>query len=167
MCSWNSLHTAYGRPCGQKEHCPPNIRYPCSWLLLLVTEVQTTRLVATVAALLLLLLLGCFCRVQLCATLSVDYSPPGSSLHRDSPGKSTAVGGHALLQRSSQPRDWTWVFCLAGRFFTREALLLRYPLLDASPSPYSWSDFHGVERADVLSPFLFLFFLFSFLGGKH
>ena len=81
MCSWNSLHTAYGRPCGQKEHCPPNIRYPCSWLLLLVTEVQTTRLVATVAALLLLLLLGRFSRVQLCATLSVDCSPPGSSVH--------------------------------------------------------------------------------------
>ena len=29
----------------------------------------------------------------------MDCSPPGSSVHEDSPGKNTAVGGHALLQR--------------------------------------------------------------------
>ena len=28
----------------------------------------------------------------------MDYSPPGSSVHRDSPGKNTGVGGRALLQ---------------------------------------------------------------------
>ena len=28
----------------------------------------------------------------------VDYSPPGSSVHGDSPGKNTGVGCHALLQ---------------------------------------------------------------------
>ena len=28
----------------------------------------------------------------------VDCSPPGSSVHGDSPGKSTGVGCHALLQ---------------------------------------------------------------------
>ena len=31
-------------------------------------------------------------------TERVDYSPPGSSVHEDSPGKSTGVGCHALLQ---------------------------------------------------------------------
>ena len=38
---------------------------------------------------------------QLCPTLCdpMDYSPPGTSVHGDSPGKNTAVGYHALLQR--------------------------------------------------------------------
>ena len=37
---------------------------------------------------------------QLCPTLCnpMDCSPPGSSVHRDSPGKNTGVGCHALLQ---------------------------------------------------------------------
>ena len=37
---------------------------------------------------------------QLCLTLFIpmDCSPPGSSVHGDSPGKNTRVGGHALLQ---------------------------------------------------------------------
>ena len=36
-----------------------------------------------------------------CLTLCdrMDCSPPGSSVHGDSPGKSTGVGCHALLQR--------------------------------------------------------------------
>ena len=37
---------------------------------------------------------------QLCLTLCdpMDYNPPGSSVHGDSPGKHTGVGCHALLQ---------------------------------------------------------------------
>ena len=37
---------------------------------------------------------------QLCPTLCdpMDCSPPGSSVHGDSPGKKTGVGSHALLQ---------------------------------------------------------------------
>ena len=37
---------------------------------------------------------------QLCSTLCnpKDYSPPGSSVHGDSPGKNTGLGCHALLQ---------------------------------------------------------------------
>ena len=34
-----------------------------------------------------------------------------------SPGKNTGVSCHSLLQRSTQPRDWTQVFYIAGRFF--------------------------------------------------
>ena len=34
--------------------------------------------------------------LTLCNTM--DYSPPGSSVHGDSPGKNTGVGCHALLQ---------------------------------------------------------------------
>ena len=29
----------------------------------------------------------------------MDYSPTGSSVHEDSPGKNTGVGSHAFLQR--------------------------------------------------------------------
>ena len=39
--------------------------------------------------------LSCFSHVQLFATL---WSPPGSSVHGDSPGNNTGVGHHALLQ---------------------------------------------------------------------
>ena len=43
----------------------------------------------------------CVCLVaQSCLTLcdTMDYGPPGSSVHGDSPGKNTTVGCHALLQ---------------------------------------------------------------------
>ena len=39
----------------------------------------------------------------------------------NSPGKSTGVGCHSLLQGSSRPRDQTWVSCTAGRFFSNWA----------------------------------------------
>ena len=40
------------------------------------------------------------CLVAQCPTLCnpMDCSPPGSSVHGDSPGKNTGVGCHALLQ---------------------------------------------------------------------
>ena len=110
--------------------------------------------------------------IQLCLTLCdpMDCSPPGSSVHRDSPDKNTGEkkkkeywsglpcpspgnlpnlgieprspaksrqilshlshqGSPRILEwiaypfsrESSQPRNWTRVFCFAGRFFTREA----------------------------------------------
>ena len=57
---------------------------------------------------------------QSCPTLCdpIDYSPLGSSVHGDSPGKNTGVGCHALLQGISQPRDQTQVSHLAGKLFT-------------------------------------------------
>ena len=36
----------------------------------------------------------------------------------NSPGKNTGVGCHSFSRGSSQPRDWTQVSCIAGRFFT-------------------------------------------------
>ena len=53
---------------------------------------------------------------QLCPTLydPMDYSPPGSSVHGDSPGKNTGVGCHALLQGIFP----TQVSHTAGRFLT-------------------------------------------------
>ena len=43
---------------------------------------------------------GVCCLFQPCPTLCdpMDCSPPGSSVHGDSPGKNTGVGCHALLQ---------------------------------------------------------------------
>ena len=59
---------------------------------------------------------GVLCLVaQLCPTLCnpMDCSPPGSSVHGDTLGKSTEMCCHALL-----PRDQTQVSHFAGRFFT-------------------------------------------------
>ena len=43
-----------------------------------------------------------------CLTLCklMDYSPPGSSVHGDSPGKKTGVGCHALFQAVSPAQGW-------------------------------------------------------------
>ena len=52
---------------------------------------------------------------QSCLTLCnpTDCSLPGSSVHRDSPGKNTGVGCHALLQGifPAQGRFWTLMHC--------------------------------------------------------
>ena len=61
----------------------------------------------------------------------MDHSLPGSCPWV-SPGKNTGVDCHAFLQGSSQPRDWTQVSHIAGRFLiiwvTREALINSCPL---------------------------------------
>ena len=45
---------------------------------------------------------------QLCLTLCdpVDYSPPGSSTHGDSPNKNTGVGCCVLLQGTFPTQGW-------------------------------------------------------------
>ena len=48
----------------------------------------------------------------------MDCSPPGFSVHGDSPGKNTGMSSHSLPRVSSPPRDQFWVSCIAGRFFT-------------------------------------------------
>ena len=54
--------------------------------------------------------------LQSCPTLCapMDYSPPRSSVLRNYPGKNTGVSCHALLQRSSQPRDQNYISCTEG-----------------------------------------------------
>ena len=57
----------------------------------------------------------------------MDYGPPGSSVHEDSPGKNTGVRCHAPTPLPphpggySQPRDWTQASCIASGFFTHWA----------------------------------------------
>ena len=48
--------------------------------------------------------MSCAKSLQSCPTLCdpMDCSPPGSSIHGDSPGKNTGVGCHALLQQINQ-----------------------------------------------------------------
>ena len=58
-----------------------------------------------------LFLLGHWCSslvAQSCLTLCnpVDCSPPGSSVHGDSPGKNTGVGCHFLLQGIFPTQGW-------------------------------------------------------------
>ena len=56
---------------------------------------------------------------QSCPTLcdTRDCSPPGSSVHGNTPGKNIRVGCHALRQGIFP----TQVSCIAHKFFTREA----------------------------------------------
>ena len=57
---------------------------------------------------------------QLCLTLCdpMDCSLPGSSVHRIFQAKIPEWVAMPSSRKSSQPRDQTWVSCIAGRFFT-------------------------------------------------
>ena len=48
----------------------------------------------------------------------MDCSPPGSSVRRDSPGKNTGVGCHALLQGIFPTEGSSRVSRIAGGLFT-------------------------------------------------
>ena len=69
--------------------------------------------------------------IQSCPTPcdSMDCSPPDFSVHGDSPGKNTWMVSLPPFRGSSQPRDWTQVSHITGRFFTiwatRESLSLQ------------------------------------------
>ena len=50
----------------------------------------------------------------------MDCSPFGSSVHGISQARILEWVTISSSRRSSRPRDWTWVSCTAGRFFTAE-----------------------------------------------
>ena len=56
----------------------------------------------------------------LCLTLCdpIDCSPPGFSVHGVLQARILVWGAIPFSRGSSRPRDWTWVSCIAGRFFT-------------------------------------------------
>ena len=58
-----------------------------------------------------------FSRVQLFAT-PMDCSPPGSSVHGILQARIQEWVAIPFSRGSSQPRDQTWVSCIAGKFFT-------------------------------------------------
>ena len=71
-----------------------------------------------------LLLIENHCLVtQLCPTLfyPIYFSPPGSSVHGDSPGKNTGVGCHAPLQGIFPTQRSNPGLHIAGGFFTSQA----------------------------------------------
>ena len=68
-----------------------------------------------------LVLHGCLVLVaQSCLTLCdpMDCSPPGSSFHGILQARVLEWGAIPFARGSSQPRDHTRVFCIAGKFFT-------------------------------------------------
>ena len=54
---------------------------------------------------------------QSCPTLT-DHSTPGSSVHRILQARILEWVANPFSRGFSQPRDWIWVSCIAGRFFT-------------------------------------------------
>ena len=78
------------------------------------------------------LLCCCSCLVaKSCPTLCdpMDCSPPRLLCPWNSPGKNAGVGCHFLLQ-GIEPRDRTFIFCLAGGFFNTEPSGKLYPSSD-------------------------------------
>ena len=57
---------------------------------------------------------------QSCLTLCdpMHYSPPGSSVHGILQARILEWIAMPFSKKSSQPRDWTWVSCVTGGFFT-------------------------------------------------
>ena len=49
---------------------------------------------------------------------SINYSPPGSSVHGILQARILGWVAISFSRGSSQPREWTRVPCIAGRFFT-------------------------------------------------
>ena len=66
----------------------------------------------------------------------MNCSLPDFSVHRDSPGKNTGVGCHALLQGIFPTQGSNPGLCIAGKFFTvwgtREALV-KWETLQTEP----------------------------------
>ena len=61
----------------------------------------------------------CVLVAQSCRTVCgpMDYSPPGSSVHGILQTRILEWVAVSFSRGSSQPRDWTRVSCIAGRFF--------------------------------------------------
>ena len=74
----------------------------------------------------------CKLLTQLCLILCypIDYSPPDSSVYGILQARILGWVAIPFSKVSSQPRNWTQVFCIAGRFFTiwatREASSIVY-----------------------------------------
>ena len=108
---------------------------------------------------------------QLCPSLcdSMDYSPPGSSVHGVLQERILEWVKIPFSRGSSQPKDWTCVFCIAGRFFIAWA-----PRDGINEGPlagkYFWKKFligreedHTGNQATPLQLLTLSFFISSFL----
>ena len=99
----------------------------------------------------LLFLLVMVLVTQSCPTLCnpMDCSPPGCSVHGILQARKLQWVAISFPRGSSQPRDQTWVSCIAGRFFTIWAT--RY-LLETSlyPSNSTYTNTSATWAAPVL-----------------
>ena len=86
---------------------------------------------------------------QSCLTICnpMDCSPPGSSVYGDSPGKSTGVGYHTLLQgifptqwpNSGLPRYRQILYPLSHQGSPRILESVAYPFSSGSSQPRNWT----------------------------
>ena len=66
---------------------------------------------------------GCYLVAQSCPTLlETPCSPSGSSVHGILQARILEWVAIPLYKGSSQPRNWTWVCCIAGGFFMSPGL---------------------------------------------
>ena len=89
---------------------------------------------------------------QLCLTLcdSMDCSPPGSSVHGDSPGKNMGVGCHALLQgifpsqgsNPGLPRCRRVLYCLSHQGSHQRSY---FSFIYGLPSPKTKERVHEID----------------------
>ena len=56
--------------------------------------------------------------MSLCLSVPMNCSPPGSSVYGISQASTLEWVAIPFSRGYSQPRDQTWVSCIAGRFFT-------------------------------------------------
>ena len=87
---------------------------------------------------------------QWSSTLSdpMDCGPPGSSVHGILQARILAWVAISFSRRSFQPRDQTWVSCIAGGFFTSE--------LSGKPGFYVGRTLIGFRDAQKRNPSCFL-----------
>ena len=92
---------------------------------------------------------------QLCLTLCdpMEGSPSGSSVHGIPQVRILECVAISFSRGSSRPRDWTWVSCIAGRFFTIWATSIICLHCIVYPSLFliriHWSYRSKQERIDV------------------
>ena len=101
--------------------------------------------------------------VQLCLTLCdpMDCSLPGSSVHGDSPGKTTGVGCHAFLQGIFPIQDQgsnpglllcRWILnCLSHRGSPRILEWVVYPFSRGSSQPRNWTGVFSLQVDSLLA----------------
>ena len=87
--------------------------------------------------------------IQSCLTLCnpMDWGPPGSSVHGNSPGKNTGVGWHALLQGVFPTQGWNpglmhcrqILYCLNHQGSPQILKWVSYPFSRGSSQPRNWT----------------------------
>ena len=96
---------------------------------------------------------------QLCPTLCdpMDCSLPGSFVHGILQTRILERVAILFPRGSSRPRDWTWISCIAGRFFTIRAKLVKMKVAQSCPTlcyPVEYSPpgsfVHGIFQARIL-----------------